>query len=76
MQRKLLRGRHVILWKSKRGEEFPYFIAQLFIALYLSTTTPKTLTNKMKPINEIQNKNHKKIDRETKNREVKPGFCI
>ena len=63
MQRKLLGGRHMILWKPELSEKLLYVIAQFFIALYLSSSTTKTPTNKQKwekPINQIQKKNHRR----------------
>jgi len=63
MQRKLLGGRHVILWKPELSEKLLYVIAQFFIALYLSSSTTKTPTHKKnleKPINQIQKKNHRR----------------
>ena len=44
MLQKLLQRWHVILWKPKRSDKFPYIIAQLCTALYLSTT-PKPSIN-------------------------------
>ena len=66
MLRKLLGGRHVILWKPELSEKLLYVIAQFFIAfaLSLSSSTTKTPTNKnkkiRKPINQIQKKNHRR----------------
>ena len=66
MLRKLLGGRHVILWKPELSEKLLYVIAQFFIAfaLSLSSSTTKTPTNKnkkiRKPINKIQKKNHRR----------------